>query len=74
MKYSGPNLLLGGLFLSLALVVPILFHAIGLESAFLPMFFPIIIAGFLVAFPVAVGLVSTLTFMRDSQIRGLVLI
>jgi len=39
MKYSGQDLVLGGLFLSLALVVPFLFHAIGLGSAFLPMFF-----------------------------------
>ncbi|MBS3818862.1 ECF transporter S component [bacterium] len=54
MRYSGRDLLLGGLFLALALVVPVLFHAVGLGSAFLPMFFPILITGFLVAWPVAV--------------------
>jgi hypothetical protein len=33
------------------LVFPIIFHAVGLGSAFLPMFFPIIAAGFLIALP-----------------------
>jgi len=62
-KYSGRDLLLGGLFLVLALVIPVFFHAVGLGSAFLPMFFPIIIAGFLVALPVAVvvGLMAPIT-------------
>ena len=63
MTYTGRDLLLGGLFVSLAIVLPILFHAVGLGSAFLPMFFPIITAGFLVALPVAVtvGFISPLT-------------
>jgi hypothetical protein len=47
--YSGRDLLLGGLFLALALVLPVLFHAAGLGSAFLPMFFPILLAGFFTA-------------------------
>lgn len=61
-KYSGYDLLLGGLFMALALVFPILFHAVGLGSAFLPMFFPIIAAGFLMALPAAivVGIMSPL--------------
>jgi len=62
MSYTGKDVVLGGLLLALALVIPILFHAVGLGSAFLPMFFPIIAAGFLVAPPVAlvVGLTSPL--------------
>jgi hypothetical protein len=61
-KYNGYDLLLGGLFMALALVFPVIFHAIGLGSAFLPMFYPIIAAGFLVALPVAmvVGVMSPL--------------
>jgi hypothetical protein len=61
-KYTGYDLLLGGLFMALALVFPIIFHAIGLGSAFLPMFFPILAAGFLIALPAAmvVGVVSPL--------------
>lgn len=53
-KYSGYDLLLGGLFMALALVFPLIFHAVGMGSAFLPMFYPIIAAGFLVALPVAI--------------------
>ena len=48
MKNSGFDYLLAGLLLALALTFPLLFHAIGLGSAFLPMFFPIVAAGFLV--------------------------
>ena len=51
--YSGRDILLGGLFLSLALALPVLFHAVGLGSAFLPMFFPILLAGFFTAPAVA---------------------
>ncbi len=61
-KYKGYDLLLGGLFLALALVFPVIFHAVGLGSAFLPMLYPIIAAGFLVALPAAlvVGIMSPL--------------
>jgi hypothetical protein len=61
-KYSGYDLLLGGLFMALALVFPLIFHAVNLGSAFLPMFYPIIAAGFLVALPAAVvvGVMSPL--------------
>ena len=63
MKYSGQDLLLGSLLLALALILPILFHAVGLGSAFLPMFYPILTAGFLIAWPVAaaVGFLAPLT-------------
>ena len=63
MKATGKDLLLGGLFLALAIAIPVLFHAVGLGKAFLPMFFPIIISGFFIAFPaaVAVGVLSPLT-------------
>ena len=63
MRYSGRDLVLGGMLLALAVVLPIAFHAAGLGSAFLPMFFPMILAGFLLAPPVAmtVGFLSPLT-------------
>lgn len=63
MKYSGRDFLLGSLLLALALILPVLFHAVGLGSAFLPMFYPIITAGFLVALPVAaaVGFLAPIT-------------
>jgi len=63
LKYSGQSLILGGLFLALALILPIFFHAFGLGSAALPMFYPIIVCAFLVEFPVSltVGLLAPLT-------------
>ena len=42
-----PDLVLGAVFLILALVFPVLFHLAQLGSTFLPMFFPIALAGFL---------------------------
>jgi len=53
MKYRGFDLLLSGLLLALALTFPLLFHVVGLGSAFLPMFFPIVAAGFLVPPPLS---------------------
>lgn len=53
MNYQGRDVLLGGIFLALALAIPVLFHVVGLGSSFLPMFFPLIIAGYLVCLPVA---------------------
>jgi hypothetical protein len=61
---------LGRLFLSLALIVLLLFNAIGLGRIFLALFFPVIIAGFLEAFPVAVGFISPLAIMINSQESG----
>lgn len=52
------ELLLGGLFLALALGLPPAFHLFGSGSSFLPMFYPVLLAGFLlqprVSLPVGV--------------------
>ncbi|HEK85164.1 MAG: ECF transporter S component [Candidatus Saccharicenans sp.] len=56
---SPSEILLGGLFIALALALPIAFHLVGLGSSFLPMFFPIILAGYLL--PVRASLVVGLT-------------
>ncbi len=53
MKYPGFDYVLAGMLLSGALALPILFHALGLGSAFMPMFYPLALAGFLVATPLA---------------------
>ena len=59
---SGFDHLLGGLFIALALAFPVIFHVVGLGGSFLPMFFPIATAGFLLPLPsaVAVGVLSPL--------------
>lgn len=54
MNYSGRDLILAGFLCALAIVMPVLFHAMGLGSTFLPMFIPIVIAGFLLPWPVAI--------------------
>jgi hypothetical protein len=53
MKYSSFDYVLAGLLLAAALVLPVFFHALGLGSAFMPMFYPLALAGFLVASPLA---------------------
>ena len=53
MKNSGRDLIAGGLCVSLSVVVPWLFHILGLGSTLLPIFYPILAAGFLTSLPVA---------------------
>lgn len=56
------DLVLGGLFIALALVLPMVFHLIGAGPVFLPMHIPVFLAGFTVTPWVAaiVGLVAPL--------------
>ena len=56
--------------MALALVFPVIFHALGLGSAFLPMFYPIIAAGFLVALPVAI-VVGVMSPLVSSLLTGM---
>ena len=37
---------LGGLFVAMGVLVPIMFHAVGLGKTFLPMHIPVILSGF----------------------------
>ena len=53
MKHPSFDYVLAGLFLAAALVLPVFFHALGLGSAFMPMFYPLVLAGFLVVPPLA---------------------
>ena len=53
MKHPSFDYVLAGLFLAAALVLPIFFHALGMGSTFMPMFYPLALAGFLVAPPLA---------------------
>jgi hypothetical protein len=54
MRHPSFDYVLAGLLLSAALVMPVFFHVLGLGSAFMPMFYPLALAGFLVAPPLAV--------------------
>jgi len=53
MKHPSFDYVLAGLLLSAALVLPVFFHLLGLGSAFMPMFYPLALAGFLVVPPLA---------------------
>ena len=53
MKHPSFDYVLAGLLLSAALALPVFFHLLGLGSAFMPMFYPLALAGFLVATPLA---------------------
>ncbi|MBN2012606.1 hypothetical protein JW960_24975 [candidate division KSB1 bacterium] len=54
MKIPTRQVTLVAVFLALCITVPILFHTMGIGKAFLPMFLPILLAGFLIEFPVSV--------------------
>jgi hypothetical protein len=53
MKINTQQITLIALFIALCLLVPFLFHLVGLGKMFLPMFLPILLAGFLIEFPAA---------------------
>lgn len=60
MKINTQQITLIALFIALCLLVPFLFHLVGLGKMFLPMFLPILLAGFMIKFPAAtlVGLLG----------------
>jgi len=62
MNRQGFDWVFGGLLLATALAFPILFHAVGLGSMFLPMFIPVSLAGFLLppAAAISVGFLAPL--------------
>ncbi len=57
------QLTLTAMFLALCVIVPIVFHLAALGKFFLPMFLPIILAGFIIEYPLAifVGLLGPVT-------------
>lgn len=60
----------GGLFLALAIALPLAFHLVGLGSAFLPMFYPVVLAGFLLRPQVSV-LVGLLAPLLSAALTGM---
>ena len=49
------QIVLGALFMALGLVVPMLFHGLGIGAIFLPMFWPLALAGYWLSPPVALA-------------------
>lgn len=64
------KLTLSAMFLALGVLFPILFHAVGLGSVFLPMYWPIAAAGFFLPFTFAV-LVGILTPVLSFLLTGM---
>ena len=60
MSIKNRELVFTALFISLGVVIPILFHRLGLGSVFLPMFLPILLCGFFVnpAFALLAGFIT----------------
>jgi len=63
-------IILGSFFLVLALTIPILFHSLGLGSSFLPMFYPLVLSGFLLPLPIAMA-VGVLGPLLSSLLTGM---
>ena len=61
---------LGALFMALGILFPVVFHAIGLGSVFLPMFWPIAACGFFLPFSHAIS-VGCLTPIISSMATGM---
>lgn len=64
------EIVLSGLFITLGVILPIVFHAFGAGSAFLPMHIPILIAGFVVSLPFAAA-AGAITPMLSSLLTGM---
>lgn len=64
------QLILGSLFLALALALPVAFHLVGLGSAFLPMFYPVVLAGFLLGPGVSIT-ISWLAPLLSAALTGM---
>jgi predicted membrane protein len=61
---------LASLFIALGLVLPLAFHAFGPGTTFLPMHIPVLIAGFVLSLPYAIG-VAIITPILSSFLTGM---
>lgn len=59
-----------GLFISLGILIPILFHSLGIGKLFLPMFWPIAVCGFFLSMPFAIS-VGILTPILSTLMTGM---
>ena len=70
MKISTQKLTLSALFIAMGILVPILFHGMGLGSIFLPMFWPLVIGSFFLPIHLAV-IIGVLTPVLSFLITGM---
>lgn len=67
---SVKELVLSSLFIAIGLLLPMIFHAFGMGSTFLPMHIPVLIAGFAVSVPFAIT-VGVLTPLLSALLTGM---
>jgi len=67
---STRKLLTGGLFVALAILLPMMFHMVGLGQVFLPMHIPVLLAGFLCG-PVIGALVGITSPILSTLLTGM---
>ena len=70
MQKRTQQITLSAMFMALAILFPMIFHAVGLGSIFLPMFWPIAAAAFFLNIPMAVG-VAILASLLSSLLTGM---
>lgn len=71
MKRQTRDIILGSLFLALAIIIPYIFHATGISGPiFLPMHIPIIIGGFFLS-PMTALMVGALSPLINSLVLGM---
>ncbi len=61
---------LSGLFIAIGIILPIVFHAIGQGTVFLPMHIPVILGGFILSLPFALS-VGIITPILSSVLTGM---
>lgn len=64
------EMVMSGLFITMGLVLPVMFHFFGLGKNFLPIHIPVLLAGFILSMPYAVA-VGVLTPLLSSLITGM---
>ncbi|MDK2811559.1 MAG: hypothetical protein PWR27_2268, partial [Petroclostridium sp.] len=67
---SVKEMVLSGLFIAMGLLLPMIFHAFGMGSTFLPMHIPVLLAGFVVSMPYAIA-VGVVTPILSSLLTGM---
>ena len=69
-KNNLTQMAIAGLFIAFGIVLPMMFHAIGLGSTFLPMHIPVLLSGFVLDAPMAAA-VGAITPFLSSMFTGM---
>lgn len=64
------EMVMSGLFITMGLVLPVMFHFFGVGKNFLPMHIPVLLAGFILSLPYAIA-VGVITPVLSSVITGM---